>query len=395
MEAALDALEMLETGEGIKEGTGEGSIISVLTREREGEERSQELAGDINLSIDPFRPSFDFDLTEGDEVSEERAALFASNSIAFICFLVNFTSFPASLKASSLAARCSSKRSSKDLLLPQTLLLKVNEWVLQVKLLVHSLSIPSVFTPQCLSASYCLSLQGRYLCLEWRAPDTDWFLSFFFFFEPGEGETILGDWVLTPEIFNLTEEWEGLLERQGLRIERPSTIEGDDNEDEGEDDRLGGWHEDDMVTTGTEEEGQATLCSKCEEEEVMDMELILMQSPEEEATSSLAGEEGVNEDRFILDIWSEGSDVLPPVTLSWRQREEEEDEASDLEDKGGVSMFDNILSFRTRFPCLNSVQFNRVNNQDSVKAENRTNIPMWRLSAWYLTICPQISQLMT
>ena len=127
MEAALDAFEMLETGEGIKEGTGEGSIISVLTREEEGEERSQELAGDINLSIDPFRPSFDFDLTEGDEVSEERAALFASNSIAFICFLVNFTSFPASLKASSLAARCSSKRSSKDLLLPQTLLLKVNE----------------------------------------------------------------------------------------------------------------------------------------------------------------------------------------------------------------------------------------------------------------------------
>ena len=56
-----------------------------------------------------------------------------------------------------------------------------------------------------------------------------------------------------------------------------------------------------MVTTGTEEEGQATLCSKCEEE-VMDMELILMQSPEEEATSSLAGEEGVNEDIFILDI---------------------------------------------------------------------------------------------
>lgn len=55
-----------------------------------------------------------------------------------------------------------------------------------------------------------------------------------------------------------------------------------------------------MVTTGTEEEGQVTLCSK--REEVMDMELILMQSPEEEATSSLAGEEGVNEDRFILDI---------------------------------------------------------------------------------------------
>lgn len=90
-----------------------------------------------------------------------RAAFRASASRALSCFFVGLISFPMARKASSFRTRCFSNNSSNGTDLPWTCLRNVNEWDLQVNDRVHSLTMDSVLTPQCLSGSYLLSLQGN------------------------------------------------------------------------------------------------------------------------------------------------------------------------------------------------------------------------------------------
>lgn len=85
------------------------------------------------------------------------------------------TSLPSARNASSLITRCFSNKVSKGSERPTTCLLRVNECDLQVNERVHSFVIPSVFTPQCLSALYSLSLHGSNFSLriESETEDTD------------------------------------------------------------------------------------------------------------------------------------------------------------------------------------------------------------------------------
>jgi hypothetical protein len=93
-------------------------------------------------------------------------------------------------------------------------------------------------------------------------------------------------------------------------------------------------------------------------------------------TLSLEGDDGVSLEMVILDIGFSGQEVTeedsPPLKVFSAEREDEED-ASDRVESGGVSILDNKLSFITRLPCLNSVKTKRVQDSMFVTSE-RTKV---------------------